>query len=262
MSKPDRDFFILLGIFSVGLCLAILVNREPAHQARPLSAWLRDLSADDAGKRDDAQKALRQMGVKVLPHLLARIEAADTNIQTRGILGFTALGSVAMPATQALAVLLSKNETSLPAARALAAIGPASIPVLTNSLSSPVRFVRTSGARGLGRMGRDARPAVPALVGALDDDDDDLRYFAARALGHIAEEPDLTVPALAARLEDRSVEVRKMAAHSLGQFRQRAQLAVPALLQAMQGNDSGVKLTALFALKEIDPEAAATAGVK
>ncbi|NDA68479.1 MAG: HEAT repeat domain-containing protein, partial [Verrucomicrobia bacterium] len=58
--------------------------------------------------------------------------------------------------------------------------------------------------------------AVPALVRVLNDEDDDLRYFATRALGNLAAEPGQAVPALVDRLADPNVEVRRIAARSLG----------------------------------------------
>ncbi|NDB77405.1 MAG: HEAT repeat domain-containing protein, partial [Verrucomicrobia bacterium] len=51
--------------------------------------------------------------------------------------------------------------------------------------------------------------AVPALVRVLNDEDDDLRYFATRALGNLAAEPGQAVPALVDRLADPNVEVRR-----------------------------------------------------
>lgn len=249
----DRDYFLTMGIFSVAILAFVLANREPPRATRSLDAWLRDLSATEPFRRTSAEVALRQMGVRVVPALLARLESSDTNDQMRAVLAFAVLGDMARPAIPQLSELLQREGSTLLAARALAAIGPTGVPMLTNALAGPVGFIRSSSARALGRMSTNGRLAVPALIGALEDSDDDLRYFAARALGNLAVEPVQAVPALLTRLEDRSVEVRKIAARSLGQFRGLAKVAVPALLKALNNDAVGVKLTAAWALREIDP---------
>lgn len=249
----DRDYWLAVAAFSAGVLAFVLASREPERAPRPLNAWLRDLTSGEPFHRTRAETALRQMGVTIVPALLARLESSYTNDQALAVFGFAALGEQGRPAIPRLTELLREEATSLPAARALAAIGPAGVPLLTNALASPSRPVRTSCVRALGRMRGDARPAVPALVGVLDDADDDLRYFATRALGNLAVEPVQAVPALMTRLEDRNVEVRKVAARSLGQFQARARMAVPALVRALEDQDLGMKLTAAFALREISP---------
>ena len=49
------------------------------------------------------------------------------------------------------------------------------------------------------------------------------------------------------------MEVRKIAARSLGQFRGRAKVAVPALIKTLERDELSVKLTAAYALREINP---------
>lgn len=249
----DRNYWLVMGAFSVAVLAFVFAQPEPARESRSLNAWLRDLDASEPFRRNRAEAALRRMGVTVVPALLARLESRDTTDQARAVLGFAALGDQAQPALPRLTELLRDEPSTLSAARALAAIGPAGVPSLTNALASPFRPVRTSCARALGRMRGNARPVVPALVRVLDDTDDDLRYFATRALGNLAVEPVQAVPALVTRLEDRNLEVRKVAARSLGQFKHRAKVAVPALVKALDDPDLGVKLTAAFALREINP---------
>ncbi len=249
----DRDYLLTLAAFSVMVLVFLFANREPARDTRPVSAWLRDLHSSEPYRRTRAEAEVRRMGGWIVPALLARLESSNTNDQARAILGFEAMGDSARHAIPSLTMLIRVKQTSLPAARALAAIGPAALPPLTNSLHSRVPFIRTSAARALGRMREEGRLAVPALVSVLNDDDDDLRYFAARALGNLAAEPVQAVPALVTRLQDPSVEVRKIAARSLGQFHGQARGAVPALRKALNEDDEAVKLTAAYALREINP---------
>jgi HEAT repeat protein len=78
------------------------------------------------------------------------------------------------------------------------------------------------------KMGRPATPAVPYLIDALFGCSE-TRELAARALGSIGPDAKAAVPALTARLGDRYADARKAVAE---------------------------------ALKRIDPEAAAKAGVQ
>jgi len=87
------------------------------------------------------------------------------------------------------------------------------------------------GRSGVGfyTLGSAAKPAVPALMRLLDNENRDVRADAARTLGYM-----------------RSV----------------AQDAVPRLVECLRGEDSETRMAAAEALKRIDPEAAAKAGVK
>ena len=58
------------------------------------------------------------------------------------------------------------------------------------------------------------RAAVPILIGALDDDNSDLRYFATQALGNIGD--SASIPDLIRVLSDPNAYVRKEAAEALG----------------------------------------------
>ena len=258
MKTPDedhseRDYFITLGMIFVALIAFVFAHREPAPSTRPLSAWLHDLESTESYRHNTAEATVHRMGVSIVPALLARLESSNPKDQAQAILGFEALGDVGRPALPSLMKLLEIERTSLPAARSLAAIGPAAVPILTNGLASQTVFIRNSSARALGRLRTDGRLAVPALVGVLNDEDDDLRYFATRALGSLATEPGQSVPALVDRLADSNVEVRKIAARSLGQFHGKASGAVPALRRTLNNDEEAVKLTAAFALREIYP---------
>lgn len=245
-----------MGIFSACTLLFIFINRRPDGPGRELKFWLGYLASDRSERREMATTALRQMSETVVPQLLRMVQSGDTNVQAQAVLGFVALDGHARPAIPQLARLLWKETSSLAAARALAGIGRASFPALTNALDAPVRHVRSNAARGLGLLHADARPAVPLLVNVLADRDETLRWAASRALGHIAAEPAQAVPALLTRLEDRSLEVRKVAIISLGKFHEHAKAAIPALRQkALHGTTKEIRNAALFALKEVDPGA-------
>jgi HEAT repeat protein len=86
-----------------------------------------------------------------------------------------------------------------------------------------------------------------------------VRYYAICALGEITAEPERVVPILINALHDPDSQNQIRAVQALGQFGPDAELAVPALAEYFKTSHSSA---ALDALKEIDPAAAAKAGVK
>jgi hypothetical protein len=144
----------------------------------------------------------------------------------------------------------------------------------------------------LGRIGPPAKAAVPMLLRATTDPDDYVRNNAVYALGQIHAQPALTVPALIKSLDDSADFTRMNAARALASFSQDARPAVPALLRllareqtnsvtnsgAIQNFNSiwgpSVNSPRKFwpnidvlgptteALRTIDPDAAAQAGIK
>jgi HEAT repeat protein len=98
---------------------------------------------------------------------------------------------------------------------------------------------------------------------ALEDADPGVRSEAAQALGHVHKRLDAVLPALLKNLKDPDASVRLGTADALGLLGPDAKSAVPALLEVWRSDpDRTVSPFAAFALKKIDPEAAAKAGVK
>jgi HEAT repeat protein len=90
-----------------------------------------------------------------------------------------------------------------------------------------------------------------------------VRYAAISALGKIGTEPDRVVPVLIDATHDRSPTVRTSAVGALGLFGPNAKLAVPALVEFLSNAQTSMeRWYAEKALRQIDPEAAAKAGVK
>jgi HEAT repeat protein len=138
-------------------------------------------------------------------------------------------------------------------------------PVLIKALHDPARQVRYDAVFGLANlafMGGDAKPAVPALIEALQDSYIGVRGGAAHALGHIHSDPGIVVPALIKSLHDPDTSVRIYAAAALGESGTNGRPAVAALGELLSETNQDVSNAAADALKKIDPEAAARAGVK
>jgi HEAT repeat protein len=127
---------------------------------------------------------------------------------------------------------------------------------------APAPFRRAAAARQLGEIGTPAQVAIPALLQVLKADDTPVRANAAGALGQIHREPALVIPALLTALNDPQSSVRTAAAEALASWGQDARAAVPRLVQLLDDqSDRDLFEAVREALKEIDPEAAAKAGL-
>ncbi|HUG36544.1 MAG TPA: HEAT repeat domain-containing protein [Candidatus Limnocylindrales bacterium] len=131
------------------------------------------------------------------------------------------------------------------AVAALMTFGPAALPGLTQALADADPEVRLAGAKGLGRLGAAARPAVPALVEAMKDRVGIVRRVAALSLGSIRPSTPEAIAALVRALGDPDAAVLDNAAHSLLDL---GQAAVPALTEALKHPDGGVRAGAAVAL--------------
>ena len=133
----------------------------------------------------------------------------------------------------------------------------------------PRHHVRRFAAASLGFQGIPAQLAVPALVGALNDTNSEVRFWAAGALKTIDPEvaskvgaDTATLPAVLKWLQHPDPSIRRAAVETLAKLGKLAQPAVPAVLAALGDRDPDVREEAGKALKAIDLEAAAKAGVK
>jgi HEAT repeat protein len=139
------------------------------------------------------------------------------------------------------------------------------VPVLIQGLHDPDHEVRYSAAFGLAAlafMGGDAKPATAALMETLKDSHPSERATAAMALGHIHSDPGLVVPALIEMLRDADVQLHALAATALGEFGNQGKPAVAPLIELLSQGNQDARKAATNALKAIDPEAAAQAGVR
>ena len=106
-------------------------------------------------------------------------------------------------------------------------------------------------------LGPVAKNATPKLIPLLDDKQ--TSYTAAIALGGIGVE---SIPVLTQALTNTHATARESAIRVLGLFGSKAQSAVPAIIRCREDQDESVRGFATFALKQIDPKAAAKEGVK
>jgi HEAT repeat protein len=248
--------------------------------------------------RAEAVKALANIGPPALPELIAALQRGDSpELQLGAMLALQRMAQSKQGVAEAVPGLVLLLKESVPlahsAACTLEAIGPgskAAVPDLLVMLRTATRSLRIKAAQALGRIDQEA--AFPGLREGLKDEDRFVRMNIVLVLGHY-QNARLALPALAQALQDKDVDVRTTAAHSLWRFRSEeaariltsglqdperkvrqhaaaylaefgplAKDAVPGLLQAVKDNDRFVRQQAANALKRIDPEAAAKAGVR
>ena len=103
------------------------------------------------------------------------------------------------------------------------------------------------------------KPPVPLLVGAMADQDFNVRTMAIFCLGRLGPQARDAVPALVKALEDPDWIVRRYAAGSLGFLESTArEAAAPLARTAVQDPRDQVRVTAAFAMSRLGPEARET----
>ncbi len=123
--------------------------------------------------------------------------------------------------------------------------------------------VRGNACFVLREMGEEADPAVPQLLRLLKDDSDGIvRLMAAQCFQRVGVREAAVTPALVSALGDKEPGVRAMAAKSLGVTGHNSDLVVPALLARLRDDSQEVREAAKAALLQIDPDAAAKAGLR
>lgn len=231
-------------------------------------------------KRTPAQDAaavrVRELGTNAVPYLIASLEKQGAGIDTmfgwngmtaesfqrRATLAFEALGPEGSPAIPDLVRLLHGKNCPWSAAQALAAIGPEGWAVLTTNI-----FYTNGDAAGCAIWALGSRRgAVPGTVAALESffqnhqqTGDDA--ICAWALSQIGQDREKVIPMLIRGLDFTRPDSLWACELSLGEFGPAAKAAVPKLVELLKCPNQAVRHDAAQALEQIDPEAAAKAGV-
>ncbi|HTV62484.1 MAG TPA: HEAT repeat domain-containing protein [Verrucomicrobiae bacterium] len=154
---------------------------------------------------------------------------------------------------------------------ALRHIGTNAIPALLERLvyvqppfGLPAYEVNIAALRGFIALGENAKPALPQLKAIMEGTNEDFALFAMMASCGTGSN---AMPLLMQGLTSRFANVRGEAAHNLtegigAQFPDQRKRAVPFLVKFLNDPDMDVRINATNELKEIDPEAAAKAGIK
>jgi HEAT repeat protein len=218
---------------------------DPIYHGKALSSWLEcyhpfePSSNRGSPEWKNADEAVRHAGINAVPMLLRMFQSGDPHRSAQAVEAFRNLD----PAAQAVAM-------------------PGLIEVYERSIcgtSHSYEFVIEVWAFSMGPM---AKQAIPSLLRGVTNVNSSVRSQSIMALGRVHAEPKLVVPLLVKCLSDRDSTVRWIAAACLGDFAANSKPAVPALLQLLADTNSLVLGAVTNSLKNIDPEAAAKAGVK
>jgi len=276
---------VLLGFVAILFWLARSPN-EPTYQNRPLHAWLEDLKNWDGDTNAAAYIAFREMGTNAIPSLLHVLESGDPRInriimkinQKQSLVrlpfgrpwdysmaatwALYAMGTNAKPALPALAQMLLRTNNLICSATVLAGIGADAIPVLLTALTNQNDRIRHAAISGMGWTRSDFDILVPALAARLQETNRLVCCAAAISLGHLHAKPEIAVPALTNAYSNADTLARSSILMSLGQFEGQAKAAVPTITSALKESSQSVRESAAWAFQQIDPEGAASAGVR
>lgn len=235
IKPPIAAYLVVIGILAGTGIFLFLITREPIHQGKRLSIWIRELDDNQSvEKRKSAKDALHHFGSSAFPRLIELIKSNNRKDRDRATTAFHTLEASAQSA----------------------------VPDLTQSLTHQDPEVRLSAAGALGFIGSGAEDAIPELVSASKHVHNVVRCNATFALGRIARKPEIVVPALVERLQDTSSVTRQNAAIGLGEFGINAKSAVPALLNALADSEERVRHDVGNALRRIAPDTAAEHGIR
>jgi HEAT repeat protein len=248
----------------------VLREREPAYQGKRLSVWLAQYytnhipTVQDGPLGKQAETAIRQIGTNALPLYLRRLTYRFPPLK---------LKVMALVPDRWLSALHVRGELDhrVPGAIGLIALGPdarAALPTLIALLKDKDEWLRFLAGFTLEHLAPVAgNDLLPFLKKCLEDPDVMVQSEAIRVLGQMDQEPARVIPRLVEILAEtpnvrRSVGIRTDAIRALRRFGAQAKPAVPRLVQLLSDGDEGIRRSAGDALKRVDPEAAAKAGVE
>jgi HEAT repeat protein len=187
------------------------------------------------------------------------------------IVGFRALGPLGKPAIPGLIARLH-FDSDLSPVLALCWIGPEGAAAFTNAFAQrvdpPGQYGRADILNNLAQclkdLGSNAIPLKPFFIERLQTDpSNEVRAAAVDALDNLGVVSQEDILVLAGALKDREGLVRLKASMALSKLGPAARSAVPALLDSLNDRRQigQARTEAIKAIKAIDPEAAAKAGL-
>jgi HEAT repeat protein len=300
MRKPFRIVLIMLLVAGLGLTgWLALRSQEPSYKGKPLSYWIDPSRRGGCETITDRSAALASMSESAVPYLVEKLRWKPSPIMEKLYHRFPNfplfssyeqggwdprgeaahyLGELGPLATKAIPELTAASTTSdlnsswyqrMCAKAALIKIKQEDLAPYMEKLKD----TSISGASSLddwyqnalmiGEFGTNAAAAVPNLISALGPTNHEvIQAHALIALGEIHSLPKSSVPAIVPFLTSQNIALRQKAVLALGQFRDAAKPAWMDLVQRLDDSDPWTRDAAAMALKNIDKQAAAKAGVK
>lgn len=250
----------LLVVSGIVLSVSLHSPRIPMHGGKNLDAWLEQLDDPNSEKRNEAARAILQVGEKAVPRLISLLldkpQSAQASRKARS--GLKALGEKAAAAVPTLAEIVQRHSPQEDIRlQMLHKLGPKAfrdVPLRDlreRTLSKDLKIVEAA-IGGLGAAGDDA---LSPLIAMLNNADSFVRASAAAALNgeNFGTQSSAIVPALIQAMSDSESTVRGMCAQSLGSFGARAKQSLPALLKARDDPSEDVRLLVSVAIEDIAP---------
>jgi hypothetical protein len=262
MGKKRRILIAALLVCLLGgFACWLLRPREPSYQGKSSSVWLEDYSPPSQGTFE-ADEALRHIGTNAIATLLQMLRATDSPLKIKCLNVLARQHLVEIKP----ALAWEKDYEACLGFRALGESASNAMPELLQIYAekiSPASQCQTAGA--IGRIGPAATAAIPSLLQGLKSTNNPVRWNTVRALGWIHGQPETVVPALMEHLQDSNLDICGTSAEALGAFGTNARVAIPILVQKINApgwRSPYMRNSVANALKQIDPDAAAKAGVK
>jgi hypothetical protein len=224
------NVFFYIGSNAIPCAITLLKHHSPS--VRQSAAW--------------GLGSIRRQSAAANQAIAALIEAAgdsDRDVRLHVMVAFREMGADASNAVPAVTKVLADT----------------GVGSQTNSFF----YVRAAAAVALGKIGPPAASALPALKAALQESNSYLRGQAAVATWRVAADADTALPILLKEMPAAAESQKWDWIAALGEMGPRARAAVPQLLVELRQDKIDRVLVCLTnALKSIDPEAAAEAGVQ
>jgi HEAT repeat protein len=263
------------------------------YRGKTARQWFGEIDSNSTGggvgKEDEAVQALVAMGGDAVPYLMEQYamqhsrprEFLTTALQkipwskirpmsqserlTRAYVPLMLMGPKAERAVPELLHLVENTNLQWSAFHLLGSIHSqpeVAMPTLIRFLDDTNRDSKMLAASTLGRYGESAAVAAPKLRQLLENKDEEVKICAATALVGIGDSIDLALPIISNCLKRANSPYQIAQAYKLGELGERAKPTVPLLIQGLNDGSAYFRLMVTNALKKIDPDTAAKAGVK
>jgi HEAT repeat protein len=199
----------------------------------PLAA----LFSEGQNVRDEASKALVQIGEESVTPLTDLLKHKDSQVRRAAALTLGGLGPNAIAAIPPLAEALTDREAGSAAGESLARYGASAVPSLNKALQDHREYVRKNAVGGLVKLGASTEGVLVGLGRAIRDGDRAVRSSAADALVRAGKNG---VEPLAKALEDPDEEVRLTSVRALRRLKSDAVGALTQLGKTLKDGNTNV----------------------
>jgi hypothetical protein len=280
---------VLLAVAAL-VVAAWLSFREPRAGGEPLSYWLKLGVSPDAldpadWKSPESEAAIREIGIKAIPTLLAKLRATDGpwkekfydwlnkqdlykfeatwehSERAEGLYGFMVLGTNALPARPELESLFWNTNTCWAAAGALGQLGLAALPTLRSGFTNQEMLIREAALFGTNPTNlavltlRDMHPLLH----------DPEYYISVVSFSRLMKfsSRDEAAALVMDVLQTNRTRLRVASLNQLGRVNLNTNKIVPVLVELVSDPDPNprFRIALTNAFKRLDPGAAAAAGI-